>query len=443
MVERVSVRRVDSWYNHVSSGLAAGGGSEADRGGRTMCNRLARIALVLFWGWFFPGCNGGVAVNLNLDAGPMPDLGPDLDRDVGIVVVNLPDTPAASETAGMSCLTAASIVSARTVAMASSRATSSATTATPLRATAARATARSSRAGRARQPGVSCQPMCGDGLRAGRRRATTATPTSGDGCSADCAGRAGLDVPGGRRALPRPTAATAVRAGDEECDDGNTAIGDGCSLALPARDRTSICPTPGPPCISTVVCGDGTCRGNEACDDDNTNDGDGCSADCSQVEPGWVCPAPGVRCLAQVRRRPPDRLGGVRRRQHNGGRRLQRRRARSSPATPAPRRTRRATRPCAATAAKEGSESCDDGNTIPGDGCAPDCRSEPICTGTNGCTSPCGDGLKLPDEECDDGNQTLGRRLLVGLQARTGLGLQAGRSTATTPTWWCRSSIAT
>ena len=28
--------------------------------------------------------------------------------------------------------------------------------------------------------------------------------------------------------------------------------------------------------------------------------------------------------------------------------------------------------------------------------------------GTSGCTSPCGDGLKLLDEECDDGNTTSG-----------------------------------
>jgi len=53
---------------------------------------------------------------------------------------------------------------------------------------------------------------------------------------------------------------------------------------------------------------------------------------------------------------------------------------------------------------REGNESCDDGNLIPGDGCTPDCKAEPVCTGTSGCTSPCGDGLKLPSEECDDGN---------------------------------------
>jgi fibro-slime domain-containing protein len=45
---------------------------------------------------------------------------------------------------------------------------------------------------------------------------------------------------------------------------------------------------------------------------------------------------------------------------------------------------------------------------MPGDGCAPDCRAEPVCTGNSGCTSPCGDGLKLPDEDCDDGNQRSG-----------------------------------
>ena len=47
-------------------------------------------------------------------------------------------------------------------------------------------------------------------------------------------------------------------------------------------------------------------------------------------------------------------------------------------------------------------ERCDDGNTMPFDGCSSDCQNEPICTG-GACTSKCGDGIVL-GEECDDGN---------------------------------------
>jgi fibro-slime domain-containing protein len=48
-------------------------------------------------------------------------------------------------------------------------------------------------------------------------------------------------------------------------------------------------------------------------------------------------------------------------------------------------------------------EQCDDGNTLPFDGCSSDCRHEPTCAGTDPCTSQCGDGLVV-GEECDDGN---------------------------------------
>jgi len=117
-----------------------------------MCNRLARIALVLFWGWVFPGCNGGVAVNLNLDADPMPDLGPDLARDVGIVVVNLPDTPAASETAGMSCF--------------------------------------------AIDGSVYCvSTNCGNGILEGTEQCDDGNATPGDGCTSDCKIESGWSCP--------------------------------------------------------------------------------------------------------------------------------------------------------------------------------------------------------------------------------------------------------
>jgi fibro-slime domain-containing protein len=52
----------------------------------------------------------------------------------------------------------------------------------------------------------------------------------------------------------------------------------------------------------------------------------------------------------------------------------------------------------------EGAETCDDGNAMPFDGCSSDCQIEPDCSGSSGCTSKCGDGIVL-GEECDDGNR--------------------------------------
>jgi cysteine-rich repeat protein len=63
----------------------------------------------------------------------------------------------------------------------------------------------------------------------------------------------------------------------------------------------------------------------------------------------------------------------------------------------------------------EGSEPCDDGNQIIGDGCNPFCEAEPTCdtagaSGSVSCTSACGDGIKLAKdaEQCDDGNHKNG-----------------------------------
>jgi len=52
----------------------------------------------------------------------------------------------------------------------------------------------------------------------------------------------------------------------EQCDDGNTANGDGCS---------SICQT------EVLICGNGIVEGYEQCDDGNTTNGDGCSSTCT------------------------------------------------------------------------------------------------------------------------------------------------------------------
>jgi len=135
----------------------------------------------------------------------------------------------------------------------------------------------------------------------------------------------------------------------EECDDGNTLFGDGCSTLCQIEcDFSCGCGDPTKPCKPVVICGDGIRSSSEACDDGNNSDGDGCSAKC-QVEAHWVCPVPGRRCTSVCG-------DGV----------------------------------------LVGSETCDDGNTVPGDGCGQNCLVE-------GGAQYCGDGVTSGAEECDDG----------------------------------------
>jgi len=123
----------------------------------------------------------------------------------------------------------------------------------------------------------------------------------GDGCSSECilekCGDGELDT-------------------GEECDDGNTQSGDGCSAE----------------CTVEHTCGNGIEEEGEECDDGNTIDGDGCSSECILEKCG--------------------------------------------------------------DGQLDTGEECDDGNTRDGDGCSSECTLE----------SPCGDGNLDEGEQCDDGN---------------------------------------
>jgi cysteine-rich repeat protein len=176
-------------------------------------------------------------------------------------------------------------------------------------------------------------PVCGNGALEAPEQCDDGNTASGDGCRADC---------------------TVERCGDarldpgEQCDDGNTAGGDGCSATCTVE--------------RIPACGDGIRDAGEQCDDGNTASGDGCRADCTvercgdaRLDPGEQCDdgntAGGDGCRADCT---IERCGDARR---------------------------------------DPGEQCDDGNANGGDGCRADCTLE-----------VCGDGRRDPGEQCDDGN---------------------------------------
>jgi fibro-slime domain-containing protein len=152
---------------------------------------------------------------------------------------------------------------------------------------------------------------------------------------------------------PVPCGDGALNIG-EDCDDGNTIAGDGCSQCM--VDMGWICPPPGTICLAKL-CGDGIIAGKgalgEECDDKNRLNMDGCDSDC-KIEEGWVC------SLTE----------------------------------------------CHETACGdgkvEGKESCEDGNDFPFDTCA-NCQIVPQCN-IGPCMAVCGDSMIFPEESCDDGN---------------------------------------
>lgn len=258
-------------------------------------------------------------------------------------------------------------------------------------------------------PCVKINPeVCGNGIVAGTEQCDDGNTVSGDGCSSTCMLEPGWTCPvAGQPCKHIRYCGNGILELDlgEQCDDGNMISGDGCSATCRVEPNF-ICPTPGQPCVSTVKCGDGKVQGSETCDDGNTVSGDGCSSTC-QVELGWTCPTPGAKCVDKAC---GDGIiaGGE---QCDDGNILS---GDGCSATcqiePGFACVARAAVPqsvCHRTVCgdgiREGSEQCDDGNLIPYDGCSPTCTIEPKCNGMGQCTAVCGDGLVEPPEQCDLG----------------------------------------
>jgi cysteine-rich repeat protein len=146
-----------------------------------------------------------------------------------------------------------------------------------------------------------------------------------------------------------------VLEGNEPCDDGNTAGGDGCDSACFVESGFTCM---GEPSVCTTTCGDGAIGGDEECDDSNADANDGCDATC-QEETGYDCTGEPSTCA-----------------------------------------------PVCGDGVILSPEVCDDGNTAADDGCSAACTEESgfDCMGEpSTCTTTCGDGLVAGTETCDDG----------------------------------------
>lgn len=181
----------------------------------------------------------------------------------------------------------------------------------------------------------------------------------GDGCSATCTIEPGWTC-SGEPSSCGASCGDGLVTGSETCDDGGAVSGDGCNATCQV-EAGWVCS--GAPSVCAPSCGNGAIDGSETCDDGNTSAGDGCDDVC-QVEAGWSCSGAPSACSATC-----------------------------------------------GDALVTGGEQCDDGNGLAGDGCSPACVVEPgwTCAGTpSACTPTCGDGVVGGSEVCDDGNGAAG-----------------------------------
>ena len=156
-------------------------------------------------------------------------------------------------------------------------------------------------------PGAgACSPLCGDGKLIGSETASggcdDGNTASGDGCSSACRVEQHYTCAAAGCTSVVPLCGDGVRVATEllggGCDDGNTVDGDGCSGKCKVETEYFTCDNTTSPSVCTPTCGDGHMVGagkkGEECDDGNTEAGDGCSSSCA-VETGWYCSTPQFR----------------------------------------------------------------------------------------------------------------------------------------------------
>jgi cysteine-rich repeat protein len=141
---------------------------------------------------------------------------------------------------------------------------------------------------------------CGDGLTEGQEQCDDGNNDDGDGCSANCTTEAGFTCSGTKC---RAYCGNGIRSVTEECDDGNRINDDGCDSTCKVEVGWNCSDAPN--CtvncrsICASTCGDGILASNEECDDGNLWIGDGCSPQC-EIETQWRCSGVPSTCEAKL-----------------------------------------------------------------------------------------------------------------------------------------------
>ncbi len=278
-----------------------------------------------------------------------------------------------------------------------------------------------------RENGAPCE-QCGDGVVDPHEKCDDGNALSGDGCRSDC-----LNTESGWLCtINQENTTVCSRCGngilnddpndtfpDEECDDGNSKDGDGCTQCK-VDNNYSCYPNDSEKPKSRSLCercGNGIVRGPfEECDDKNLDNTDGCSSTCQEEGGNWICPEDGGQCRncgngtlekGEVCDEGPnngtvgcDQCTNV------------------TDDWTCPSVNSSCIR-CGDGQIDAPYEACDDGPTdspVDGDGCTADCRQIEenwLCPQSGGACSRCGNGIiddnaddpNTAAETCDDGNQ--------------------------------------
>ncbi len=142
-----------------------------------------------------------------------------------------------------------------------------------------------------------CTSTCGDGEKASNEVCDDGTFGNGDGCSESCEVEFGFECTGEMVSACVSTCGDGLLAADEACDVGDDEGTTGCDIGCQLVSHGYAC-TGDEPSLCASTCGDGSLANNESCDDGNTDDGDGCSADCAMVAQGFYCAAEGEACYS-------------------------------------------------------------------------------------------------------------------------------------------------
>lgn len=129
---------------------------------------------------------------------------------------------------------------------------------------------------RSSAPNVPIKASCGDSLLIKNlgEECDDGNTDNGDGCSSNCKIESGFSC-AGTPTLCYSYCGDSITTPAEQCDDGNNTGGDGCSAVCKKEFGYSCSGSPSF-CEITPYCGDGIKASTEQCDDGNVASGDGC-----------------------------------------------------------------------------------------------------------------------------------------------------------------------